>query len=1123
MIWYLLYPFRGTTEPPKLEAKHPLRRAFTRYGNQAARHPVITLLISVAVATILIYPFPFLYTTDFIKSAGNLPHHVWTSAQPYEGSRDIQPDVVMRSIWVHGDYMKALDPKVLLGALEIQNTLLGSTTDFNPKRAHNELLTDNIAEWTTDVRDSFHAINGLTNSSWFFHSPLQYWDCSGERIAQDNDIITTVNEASHQSTSVNVTLRHSIVFSGKRFEDRRLVAADALVITLLHKLDSPVGTQWQKNAAALADKNSAQWQIFPSGGRSLTSTLYEFRFQPLSSIENLWLMIIYAVTITTFFRKVSNIRALKSRLGLIAAVLTQIIVSVAASFTICAVLKIDLSKLPWQVYPLAPFIIGSQNVLVLITSVITTPSDRSTPYRMGEALGNAGYIALGSFIEKIILVWVMSKTVFLPVEAFCTFCQIANVLDFFFLMTFFTAVLSIDVRRTELSDTLSRVITRSGSNTPDLEPRKTWTDSILRGEAPVSTRIAGTIVMIGFVLIAQWHFTDSENFFSTASRLIRILRSRPDAPLANSSSILSIDIHQARTPTAWLRMQDHETAQEVINIIKPHAPAYIARVYEPLIFVLDGANRTKDSSGVRPFLPAAYDFVHHQLKSFIAVVLFLVAAVCLLMNYLLWNELSESDPEERPDDEPLLSVKTLSQGHFLDIVLLEASNNGVIATVGLDRFIRIWDVQKRVYGYIVGDQYSGINNPFPVLAMAIDSDSNWLALLSASDELMLWNIPERRWGPIMQVDIKGRAPAGFFFGSDETEFIDPVTIVRHNGIMTEIHPEANETREMRICKSPLVCVRPHFEKRPNIETPPRIITSSRRGCIHVASQLAEGWVSEGLEIPEPDDDREVKSILPLPALSSFLAVRDHTVDLIDIFTHKVTHSFSTSPMKVDSLRCFHSTRRRPQCGSVGLASLAIAYTCAETGSCILQSYLPQREGDTICFRDPYTPGSKTCCLWRETVEHRYVVENPGKWEVLQVGYVAGVRKREQPKPTGGTVTAPAAQNIRRRGLVSKPDHGKKDRHDDIWEAWSISARGDRSSTPLFSDAEKEDCLLVSGLGPMTRFGKRNVAVALGNVVKVVTVGNDRLDDTASDDDAAFVGMAPSRKKKTNVSHRKKAV
>ncbi|TVY84360.1 Sterol regulatory element-binding protein cleavage-activating protein [Lachnellula suecica] len=1133
MIWYLLYFFRGTTEPPDLDAKHPLRHAFTRHGNNAARHPVITLLISVATAVILIYPIPFLYTNTFTNGASNLPHHVWTSASPYEGDASTRADVVMRSIWVHGSYMKALKPDVLQSALQIQDELLGPTLNFNPRKASGQLpQTELQSDLTPDIRDQYHAINGLSNASWFFHSPLQYWSCSSENISQDKDIISTVNENSRQATSVNVTLRHSIVFSGKRFEDHRLVAADALVITLVHMLDSPVGRQWERKAEEIANRSSSKWRLISASGRSLASTLYEFRFQPLSFQDDLFLGVAYALTCVYFIFSLSKLRALKSRLGLVVAVIAQIGVSILSSFTICAVLKIDLSKIPREVYPLVILTVGLENIFRLINAVITTQPENSTTTRMGEALGQTGHVAFAGVSQNLAILWMLSKVVSPQISAFCTFAAIALALDFFYLLTFFTAVLSIDVRRTELGESLGRASTQNiRHSSPGPQQRKRWMDSVLRGEAPVSTRIAGTVVMIGFVLAAQWHFFENESYWHTLLRLSRFLGSEPYEPQANSSALLSIDINQARSPTSWLRMQDHETAHEVIKVIKPHANSYIARVYDPLIFLLNGSDRTPTAFGVRPFLPAAYDFIRHQFGTFAIVVLFTVAAVSLLMNYLLWNEFPEGEEDERPDDQPLLSIKTLSRGHALDVALLSASNDGVIASVGLDRWIRVWDIREGAFSYVVRDPLSEIN-PFPVLAMTIDADSNWLALLSSQDRVLLWNIPERRWGPIKEVEIKGRKPAAFFFGYDPSELINPVIVVRHNGLMTELHMEAGESKSLRICRSPLVCAQPHLEKPVSqySQLPPRIVTSSKRGCIHIGSLLDEGWTSDGIEIPEPEDDREVLSVLPLPALSSFLAVRNHTIDLIDISTHKVTHTFATKPMEAGSLRCFHSTRRRPQCGSVGLASLALAYTCAATGALILQSYLPQREGDTICFRDPWTPGSKTCCLWRETVENQFVVKSPGVWEALQVGYIVGVRKLDTPSQAKEAVVnhLQPSTGLRRRGVNLSRSFAGDSRQpnrdeEDAWEAWSLSARGERSEVPLCDDTKHEGYLLVSSLGPMVKVGKRSIAVGFGNVIKVITVGSDKFDSAEEDnDDAAFVGMAPSRKKKSSFSSRKRA-
>ena len=1030
--------------------------------------------------------------------------------------------------------MKALQPDVLLRALEIQDELLGPTINFDPRRTSNDLHLDNISrDLSPDMRDHFHAVNGLSNSSWFFHSPLQYWSCSSRNIAEDKDIISTVNHGSRLATSVNVTLRHSIVFSGKRFEDHRLVAADALVITLVHMLDSPVGRQWERKAEEISQRGFGKWRLYPADGRSQTSTLYEFRFQPLSFQDDLFLAIAYGLAALYFIISLSQLRALKSRYGLIAAVMTQVAVSIMSSFTICAVFKIDLSKIPRETYPLVILTIGLENVFRLINAVITTPPESSTAVRMADALGQTGHIALAGVSQNLVILWMLSKVVSPGVASFCTFGTIALALDFFYLLTFFVAVLSVDVQRTELNDSLTRASSRNRRNSlPSLQSRQTWADSLVRGEAPVSTRVAGTIVMIGFVLMAQWHFFDNESFFQTVSRLMRLVKSQPQLPRSSYTSLLSVDINQARTPTAWLRMQDHETAHEVIQVIKPSANSYIARVYDPLIFVLDGADRTRNKFGVRRFLPAAYDFAKHQSAQFIVTVILIVAAVSLLMNYLLWDELPEGENDDRADDGPLLAVKTFDKGHALDVVLLTASIDGVVASVGLDRWIRIWDVRNGGSSHVVRDMESDID-PFPVLAIAIDSNSNWLAILSSKDIAALWNIPERRWGATIPVEVGGRVPAAFFFAYDQPELVDPVIVVRHSGIMTELRTETNVAKDVHICRSRLICVRQHSERSSSSAPPPllRIITTSKRGCVHVVSRLDAGWISEGIDLPYAIDDKYVLSVLPLPILSSFLAIRHHTVALIDISSRKVIHAFSTKPMKPDSLRCFHSTRRRPQCGSVGLSSLALAYTCAETGDLIMQSYLPQRDGDTICFRDPETPGSKACCLWRETVEKSHTVENPGNWEALQIGYIVGVRRHGEPLTmkvaTGNDHSWSLGAGLRHRD-VSRSTAPRQNPHmleqgHDLWEVWSLSFRGERVVTPLCDDNNDEGNLLVAGLGPMTKVGKRSIAVGLGNVIKIITVGHERFDGTDTEaDDAAFVGIANGRRKRAPAGSRKRS-
>lgn len=828
-----------------LSPNHPLRDAFTRYGRYAARHVISTLLLSVTVATILIYPFPFLYTNDFSNGASNLPHHVWTDAQPLEDKSGLEPDVMMRYIWVHGDYMQALNRDVLLGALELQNELLGPTIDFSPRQLPQPLETVDFSHTTAlDLnprqRDAFHIINGITDESWFFHSPLLYWSCDKNKVAADHAVVATVNDRKTQHTSVNVTLRHSIVFGGKRFEDRRLVAADALVITLIHRRNSPIGRIWQAKCEELARKMADKWDVYPSDGASQRSQLYEFQFRPMSIPDGLALGAAYFLTLAYFVVSLTKLRAVKSQVGLVVTVMTQLILSILSSFTICAVYKIDLSKIPQLAYPVAIFSMSLENIFRLINAVILTPAEDSTSNRIGHAVGKTGHIALASVGQNLLILWGLSHFVSPGVQAFCTFAAIAIIFDFFYLLTFFLSVLSVDVRRTELSDALAKAYIRNHRTPAEAKARQTWLDALLQGKIAMSTRVAGTIVMIGFVLIAQWHFFENESLLRTLSRITLISRKYKDF---NPKSSLLVDIHQARSPTSWLRLQDHETAREVINVVKPEAHSYVARVFDPIVFVKKGADRML-STRERPFLPAVYDFVRHQTLPFLVTVLMVGAAVRILMNYLLFDELAEARSANMEEEEPLLTVHTLGKGHSLDVVALSASSDGHVVSVGLDRIIRVWNVKTGGSYHLLGTDQVKI--AFPILAMCVDDESRWLALLMTGT-VLLWDLQEHQWGPSIAVEPFRHRPEAFFFAAQETQGVHPVLLLRRDGTMTEIKPEKGETDSFLISDGALVSVGALVEKG-NLFMPEHFFRrcfklTLRSKSYHESHDLLSGWTS----------------------------------------------------------------------------------------------------------------------------------------------------------------------------------------------------------------------------------------------------------------------------------------
>lgn len=1014
--------------------------------------------------------------------------------------------------------MQALEQDVLLGALELQDELLGTTENFNPRQPPNSEPI--AAGWEEDVislspqdRDRFHVVNGLTNQSWFFHSPLQYWACSFENIRQDQDIIGTVNKRKSQSTSVNVTLRHPIVFSGKRFEDRRLVAADALVITLIHLRDSPVGRRWEKKTEELAARMADRYTVIPPDGRITSSQLYEFQFRPVSNQDTALLVVAYTFMAVYFLLSLSKLRALKSRAGLIVTMLTQIVASMVASLTVCALLKVDLSKIPYAAYPLVVLAISMENSFRLINAVIMTSPNHSTSHRIGEAFGETAHVAVASRVQNLLLLWALSKMTFPSVSAFCTFAAIAILFDFFFLSTFFLSVLSIDVRRTELSDALDKAVASSNhkSSSRWIQGRQTWSDALLQGKIALSTRIAGSIVLLGFVVMAQWHFLKSEGLFTMMSRVLN-LSWHADSDLASKSSLL-IPVHQARSPTSWLRLQDHETAREVINIVKPWAHSYVARVYDPLVFVVKGANREPPQSE-RIFLPAVYDFARNELQRFVVVVLMCIALVWLFMNYLLWDELAEAKRDNEEDEEPLLSIKSLAEGHALDIVMMTACKNGHLVSAGLDRSIQVWDIRTGSRG-LVSDPERPAEDPFPILAMATSRDSNWLAILSPR-KVFVWDLWEHSWAKVIDVDMVGhRAEAFFFTGEKRGPELPSLVVVRRSGTMLEIQLKGEGVNEYTICRTSLICASPMEEKSKHMlpcdlvsatlanDAPlalgsplalhPTILTASRKGCIHQVTKHDNVWQSEELKFP-PREDNDIHALLPIQPCSVYLIARSKSVDVVDLKTATILHTFQTEVMQPRTLKYLRSSPRQSHCGSTGLASLTLAYVTADNGDCKVQTYSPFDDDEALCFCLASEPKTLGCNLLSNAKEVKSRISDPGQWEALPNGSIIGVR-RVPPKPV-------KENGLRQRIKPSRQTQAQSPLKDK-WEVW-VTTQLDKDSHYETKPLEDEDDdnhhgrnrLMISKLGPIVKVGAGSAAVGFGDIIKVITVGHERFGSTA---------------------------
>lgn len=150
-----------------------------------------------------------------------------------------------------------------------------------------------------------------------------------------------------------------------------------------------------------------------------------------------------------------------------------------------------------EVFPFVVIVIGLENMFRLINAVLATPAEQPTTTRIATALGEVGFLSTVAVATDLAILGVIGHFSVPAVREFCTFAGVALVMDFVLHLTYFLAVLSVDVRRLELQDSLDRMNLSENdySHEIDADQSGSLTEFLIKGAVPVSTRIAGSAIV----------------------------------------------------------------------------------------------------------------------------------------------------------------------------------------------------------------------------------------------------------------------------------------------------------------------------------------------------------------------------------------------------------------------------------------------------------------------------------------------------------------------------------------------------------------------------------------------------------------------------------------------------
>ncbi|KAJ3333530.1 hypothetical protein HDU76_007060 [Blyttiomyces sp. JEL0837] len=370
------------------------------------------------------------------------------------------------------------------------------------------------------------------------HSPLEYWLSNETTLLADLEIRQTLSNKDRQSSYGTPIPLHSVL-GGVSYDDGRsggkqrdvsgsLLGAESIVITyfLEDKGGSGDGDTPQDWTSEVWDRIWAA-VILPGPSDSTTSSSpsthpYEVAWRSVGEVKHLYydfnspqdsisadfmiLVVSYLIVFLYISLILGRVELVKSKFGLGLAAVVMVFCSLLMAVGLSSVMGVTTSLVPWEVLPFLIIAIGVENILVLTNAVVTTSLDLPVKERVGLGLSKVGWKMSISVAGELSFLLTVSMIDIPALQEFCLFACVSVVMDFFMQITFFTTILSIDIRRLELSDLhkLSRMKKVVAASKTDEGMVDSDFESQVRQRRHLgATIIIGLVIILGLGLIGS--------------------------------------------------------------------------------------------------------------------------------------------------------------------------------------------------------------------------------------------------------------------------------------------------------------------------------------------------------------------------------------------------------------------------------------------------------------------------------------------------------------------------------------------------------------------------------------------------------------------------------------------
>ncbi|KAJ3172098.1 hypothetical protein HDU88_006912 [Geranomyces variabilis] len=579
--------------------------AFYRHGLFCASHPYVTLFFSFVLLFFLSSPIVHQVHTNLVQTEQTTkPVLFWETTSPHTSIyRDrihekygTVPFLRLEQIVINvtqaptsdglAAVRGAVDRKFLEYAMDLQQKISASVAEFGEDADGRPAVGSATRKYT--LSDICYKPHG--SDRCLVHSPLEYWASDSGRFKTDGDYLRTLSNASVLS-SLGIPIPLPSVFGGVRLDGMTgsIVGAESLLITYFliernteNNYGETISDVWDKlwdGVTLPADVSGTVGLPAPVAWRADGEPkllYYEFgRSSSLFTGESLVLGVMYLIVFLYISLVLGKVDLVKSKFALGFGAVVTVFSGLSMSVGLCSMLGVKTSLVPWEALPFLIIVVGVENISVLTNAVVKTSLDLPVKERVGLGLSKVGASMTLSLGGEMLLLLIASTTSIPALQEFCLFAAVSIVMDYFMQITFFITILSIDIRRLELSDLHKLRQAQSVTSAPRLSSATAYTPpgesppEILEAAPRRRPHWASYLIIMVIVLLLGFGLSGSSSPMAGREKDISAAASSQEnrrVPLISALSAASCENSMCSTADAFWHVIDPDRSAKYVEI-----------------------------------------------------------------------------------------------------------------------------------------------------------------------------------------------------------------------------------------------------------------------------------------------------------------------------------------------------------------------------------------------------------------------------------------------------------------------------------------------------------------------------------------------------------------------------